>query len=130
MRILGKKTNWSGTFLSAVLFEVESSNGARFNWEAFQRQNCTGIVAMVPITVDGSVIVVKQFRPPVGKYVIEFPAGLSDKGEESLAETAKRELREETGCVAGRLIPIATGPLSSGASTEVLTVYAALDVVF
>ncbi|MBF0515626.1 MAG: NUDIX hydrolase [Nitrospirae bacterium] len=128
MPILGKKTNWRGTFLSAIEFEVKNSKGVRFNWEAFERNNCNGIVAIVPVTKDRGVIVVKQFRPPVGKYVIEFPAGLNDKGE-TLTEVAQRELLEETGCRAGRLIPIATGPLSSGASTEVLTVYAALDVV-
>ncbi|MBF0405306.1 MAG: NUDIX hydrolase [Nitrospirae bacterium] len=129
IKILGKKINWSGTFLRAVQFEIENSQGVKFNWEAFERQNVSGIVAVVPITdAGGSVIVVKQFRPPAGKYVIEFPAGLNDKGE-LLVEAARRELLEETGCTAGRLFPIATGPLSSGASTEVLTVYAALDVV-
>lgn len=129
MPILGKQINWSGRFLRAVQFEVENSRGVRFKWEAFERQNCNGIAAIVPITKDGTVIVIKQFRPPVGKYVIEFPAGLNDKGEE-LIDAARRELLEETGCSAGQLFPIATGPLSSGASTEVLTVYAALDVVF
>ncbi|WP_420266234.1 NUDIX hydrolase [Candidatus Magnetominusculus dajiuhuensis] len=129
VKIIGKSTNWSGRFLQAVQFEVENSEGERFQWEAFQRCNCSGIAAIVPITKDGTVIVVRQFRPPVGKYVIEFPAGLNDKGQ-SLIEAARRELLEETGCRAGRMFPIATGPLSSGASTEVLTVYAALDVVF
>ncbi|MBF0555631.1 MAG: NUDIX hydrolase [Nitrospirae bacterium] len=129
IKIIRKKTNWSGNFLRAIQFEVENSQGVKFDWEAFERRNCSGIAAIVPITKDGTVIVVSQFRPPVGKYVIEFPAGLNDKGQ-SLIEAARRELLEETGCSAGRLFPIATGPLSSGASTEVLTVYAALDVVF
>ncbi|MBF0320100.1 MAG: NUDIX hydrolase [Nitrospirae bacterium] len=127
IKILGKKTSWSGRFLRAIQIDIENSMGVKFTWEAFERQNCNGIIAVVPITTDGCAIVVKQFRPPVGKYVVEFPAGLNDQ-DESLVEVAHRELLEETGCTAGRLIHIATGPLSSGASTEVLTVYAALDV--
>ena len=44
-------------------------------------------------------ILVKQFRPPVGVYTVELPAGLVDEGE-SPAAAAVRELREETGLVA------------------------------
>lgn len=42
-----------------------------------------------------SIILVKQYRPPLGKYLIEFPAGLSDENE-SPETTALRELKEET----------------------------------
>lgn len=44
------------------------------------------------------VLLEKQFRPPAGKVVVEFPAGLVDKGE-TVEECAVRELREETGYV-------------------------------
>ncbi|GMH66201.1 hypothetical protein TL16_g12318 [Triparma laevis f. inornata] len=52
-------------------------------------------------TDEGDMIVlVRQFRPPIGKYTIEIPAGLIDEGE-SIAEAALRELREECGYVGG-----------------------------
>ncbi|MBF0464761.1 MAG: NUDIX hydrolase [Nitrospirae bacterium] len=125
--ITDKKTVWTGKFLKTVLIELKNAKGEKFIWEAFKRQNCNGIIAVVPFTKDGQVVAIKQFRPPVEKYVIEFPAGLSDKGGESLIEVAHRELLEETGYSAPVMELIATGPLSAGASTEVLTVFVAVD---
>ena len=58
-----------------------------------------GAVLMVPVLEDGRVVVVHQFRYPVGRNMIEFPAGKLDPGESALA-TAQRELREEAGYVA------------------------------
>ncbi|QWR76592.1 NUDIX hydrolase [Candidatus Magnetomonas plexicatena] len=124
--ITDKKTAWTGKFLKAVLIELRNSKGEKFIWEAFKRQNCDGIIAVVPFTKDGQVVVIKQFRPPVEKYVIEFPAGLSDRGE-SLIDVAHRELLEETGYSTPVMELLATGPLSAGASTEVLTVFVAVD---
>ena len=62
-------------------------------------------------------------------YVIEFPAGLSNNGE-SPEMAALRELREETGYEAGELVYLGKGPLSSGSSMEMLTVYAARGLKF
>ena len=95
----------------------------------FERINCNGIVAIVPVTNDGNILLIRQFRPPVNGYVIEFPAGLNDKGE-TLAEAASRELREETGYVSEELIPLVEGPMSSGASGEILTVFLARGLSF
>jgi 8-oxo-dGTP pyrophosphatase MutT (NUDIX family) len=127
--IIGIREQWSGKFLECVVIDYKNSRGGTVQWEAVRRLNCDGIVAVAPFTEDGEVILVKQFRPPVGKYVVEFPAGLRDR-EETLMETARRELLEETGYSAGRMIELAGGPLSAGASTEFLTVFAAYDVVY
>lgn len=62
-------------------------------------------------------------------YVIEFPAGLNDRGD-TLEEAAKRELLEETGYSAGELIFLTKGPMSSGASGEILTVFLAKGIEF
>jgi 8-oxo-dGTP pyrophosphatase MutT (NUDIX family) len=74
-------------------------------------------------------IVIRQYRPPVDNYVIEFPAGLNDQGER-MEEAASRELLEETGYEANEMIFLAKGPLSSGSSREVLTVYLARGLEF
>ena len=120
---------WSGSFLECVVIDYKNARGETAQWEAVRRRNCDGIVAVVPFTGDGQVVLVKQFRPPVGKYVVEFPAGLRDR-EETLMETARRELLEETGYGAGLMTEVANGPLSAGASTELLTVYVASRCVY
>ncbi len=134
MKIITKQPLWTGKFLRTVLINYSahcnSSNTVeRRDWEAVERVNCSGIVGMVPITEDGSVILIKQFRPPINGYVIELPAGLCDIGE-ALEEAAKRELIEETGYSAGDLRFLVKGPMSSGSSSEMLTVFVATDLAY
>ena len=67
------------------------------SWESSERVNGSGAVMIIAVIKQSDeVILVKQFRPPTAKFVIEFPAGLIDSGE-SAAVTASRELYEETG---------------------------------
>lgn len=127
--IVDKETLWEGRFLRAVRLEYRDSSGKLRDWEAVERVNCKGIVAVVPITNDGCVLLIRQFRPPVNGYVIEFPAGLNDR-DESLDIVAQRELIEETGYRAKEIIFLGRGPLSSGSSVEILTVYLAKGLEF
>lgn len=60
-----------------------------------------GAVLIVPVLADGRLVIVRQFRYPLERILIEFPAGKLDPGEAPLT-TAQRELREETGYVAAR----------------------------
>ena len=57
-----------------------------------------GGVCVIPITSEGEVICVRQFRYPFGDTIIEIPAGKFDSKNEDHREAALRELREETGC--------------------------------
>ena len=66
-----------------------------------------GAVLIVPVLPDGQLVVERQFRYPLGRVFIEFPAGKLDPGESPLA-TARRELREEAGFDAGRWTPLGT----------------------
>jgi ADP-ribose pyrophosphatase len=103
------------------------------NWEYVKRTNCNGIVVIVPMTKDGKVILVEQFRRPVEAQVIEWPAGLVDDKtshpSETLEAAARRELLEETGYEAEHLSLLVGGPVSSGLSSEIITFFQALDVV-
>ncbi len=58
-----------------------------------------GAVMVIPIFDNGDLLIEHQFRYPIGKVMIEFPAGKLDAGEEALT-AAKRELQEETGYTA------------------------------
>lgn len=127
--VIEKKILWCGKFLRCISVTYRDSSGSIRIWEAFERVNCDGIVAIVPVTTEGAVLIIRQFRPAVNGYVIEFPAGLNDKGE-TLEAAARRELLEETGYSAGELIFLAEGPVSSGSSSETLTVYLAKGLEF
>ncbi len=130
MTVQNRKTLWEGKFLRTVLVRyIDGSGVTERDWEAVERVGCDGIVGIVPITQDGEVIMIRQFRPPINAHVVELPAGLCDQGER-LEDAAERELIEETGYSAGQLRFLTEGPLSSGLSSEVLTVFIATNLTF
>lgn len=102
-------------------------------WEFARRPNADACVGILPITDDGEVVLIEQFRVPVGKRVIEIPAGLvGDEVEfrgESLAATAGRELIEETGFRAGRVELLLASPTSAGMTPELTHLFVATDLV-
>ena len=85
-------------------------------------------VAVVPVLADGSVVLVRQYRHPVGQYLLEIPAGILDVEGEDLTEAARRELAEEVGLHAGRLDHLTTFENSAGWSTERTHVYVGRDL--
>ncbi len=102
---------------------------SRGGWEFAERPHVTGIVVIVAVTPEDNLILVEQYRPPVGRRVIELPAGLAgdvDGAEdEDLSEAARRELLEETGYAAKTFTKLFAGPPSAGMSSEVLTFFQA-----
>lgn len=85
----------------------------RDGWEYVSRKNCTGVVAITAFTKKGELILVKQFRKPLGEFCLELPAGLIDKGE-TAEQAAVRELLEETG-YAGTVLQVRPLVISSSA---------------
>ncbi len=121
---------------SSKLTVVAEGKFVRFmvkdGWEYVERPNCTGAVIIVAVTDANRLLLTEQYRIPVGKPVIEFPAGLvgDRRGEETEAlETAAiRELLEETGYKAQRILPLASGPTSAGLSNELVTLVRAVGL--
>jgi ADP-ribose pyrophosphatase len=114
------RTLHAGHYLSLV---------ARGRWEFATRAVRKPAVGIVAITDDGRVILVEQFRVPVEETVIELPAGLTGDvagtEHESLLESAKRELREETGYEAERWTEIGRGYSSPGLTDEMIVLFLA-----
>jgi ADP-ribose pyrophosphatase len=83
-----------------------------------------GAVAVLAVTDAGELVMERQFRYPLGRDMIEVPAGKIDPGEDPLA-TARRELREETGYSAAEWTHVATIHLAIGYSNEHIEIYLA-----
>jgi ADP-ribose pyrophosphatase len=95
----------------------------RDGWEYASRSNASCVVILVPVTDAGEILLVEQYRKPVGAKVIELPAGLvGDHADpdESVLEAARRELEEETGYAAERLQALMACPSSAGMSDEII----------
>src|SRR5687768_11973207 len=103
------------------------------HWDFVRRPHSDSCVGILAITPDDEIILVEQFRIPLQRHVIEVPAGLvGDEPEfagESLAETARRELLEETGYRAGTIVPLIVSPTSAGMSSEYIHLFHAKDLV-
>ena len=115
-----KQAIWTGKYIRLVL---------RGAWEFVERVNLSGIVGIIPITDEGKLVLVEQFRVPVGAAVIELPAGLvgdvRGNEEEAMETAARRELIEETGYDPARLVRLYEGAPSAGLSNEHITIFLA-----
>lgn len=103
----------------------------RSGWEFAQRRNASAVVAIVAVTRERELVLVEQFRAPLGCDVLELPAGLvgDECASEALLDAAARELEEETGFRSSALSVLGAGPPSAGVSDEVLTLVLARDCV-
>lgn len=102
----------------------------RNDWEFVERLNTTGSVAVIPVTNDGNLVLVKQYREPLQRHILEMPAGLvGDINKEETIETAAyRELLEETGYHANKLENLGTYVVSPGITTEKMNYVVATDL--
>jgi ADP-ribose pyrophosphatase len=87
-----------------------------------------GAVAVAAIDPAGRVVLVRQYRHPVGRRLWELPAGLMDVDGENLAVAAGRELTEEADLVAGRLDLLVDVHTSPGFTNELVRVFLARDL--
>ena len=86
-----------------------------------------GSVVIVPVDADRNILFVRQYRHAAGMDMLELPAGTRD-GDEPFADCAAREIREETGMEAGKLIHVGSFYLAPGYSTEYMGVFFATDL--
>ena len=95
-KALSREELLRGDFLHAVREQVALPDGGRATREFILHP---GAVMVIPLLDDGRVVLERQWRHPLGRVMVEFPAGKLDAGEDRLA-CARRELQEETGYTA------------------------------
>ncbi len=87
-----------------------------------------GAVAVVAVDDEGRVVLLRQYRHPVGRVLLEIPAGKLDVPEEIAEVAARRELLEEVGLEAGSLEHLVTFHNSAGWCDELTTIYLGRDL--
>lgn len=88
-------------------------------YEYVVRRTGIGVAIIVATTDIQNLILIEQFRPPLGRSIIELPAGCQEP-EEDIQDTAARELEEETGYKPEEVFLIGSGPSSVGLTNEML----------
>lgn len=86
-----------------------------------------GSVVLIPIDGEGNILFVRQYRHATGQDLLELPAGTRD-GNEPYYDCAAREIREETGMEAGKLLKVGGFYLAPGYSTEYMEVFIATQL--
>lgn len=122
---LASQTTFEGRLLVIRTDRIRLPDGAEATREYVAHP---GAALIVPVLPDGRFVLERQYRYPVRRVMLEFPAGKIDPGERSLA-TAQRELREEAGYTAGRWSSLGTIHPEIGYSDEFIDVYEATDLV-
>jgi len=118
---LSSKVVFEGIFLRVFQDRVRTPDGHETSREFLRHP---GAVMMIPLLDDGQVVLERQYRYPLGRSFIEFPAGKIDAGE-GLLQCAQRELKEETGYVAAEWTYLGGFHNAIGYSDEKIEVYLA-----
>ena len=124
-RIESRKRVFDGLILHIDHAEVTLPNGSRAMREI---ANHIGASAVLPVDADGNIALVRQYRTPVGRSLLEIPAGKLDSADEDRLLAAKRELKEETGLEAERWVHLGDIATTPGFSSEIISLYLAAEL--
>jgi 8-oxo-dGTP pyrophosphatase MutT (NUDIX family) len=124
-RVLSSETVYEGRVIRLVRDTVAMPGGGSSVREVVRHP---GAVAVVALDDEGRVVLLRQYRHPVGSYLWELPAGLRDADGEPPLETAKRELAEEVRLAAGRWSLLTTHYSSPGFCDEQVLIYLAEEL--
>ncbi|MEW6334145.1 MAG: NUDIX hydrolase [Thermodesulfobacteriota bacterium] len=106
--------------------DIRLPDGRRTRQSWIDHRPC---IAVVPVNAEGQLILIRQYRHATGGMLVEIPAGNMDRTNETAEACVQRELAEETGFQAGRLVKLFEGYLVPGYCNEYMYFYLALDLV-
>ncbi len=115
---------YKGKILTLFKDSVEMENGRNTTREIVIHKDA---VCILPVK-DDNLILIKQFRYPLGNNIIEIPAGIIEKNEDPYS-AARRELKEETGYVSSNMEKIISFYSSPGFTNEKLHLFIARDII-
>lgn len=118
---VSKSYGFRGKLLHLRVDEARLPDGSLATREMVEHP---GGVGVLPLTAEGEVLLVQQYRYPYGEVLTEIPAGKRDPGEDPLT-TGRRELEEETGMAADTMTPLGCLYPSPGYTDEVIYLYLA-----
>ena len=116
---------YKGSIIDFYKDTVQVPNGNIVKWDFIKHQ---GAAAVVPVTADGKLLMVRQYRNALDRYTLEIPAGGLNGPEEPTMEAAARELEEETGCHAGKMEWLITIRTTVAFCNEKIDIYVATDL--
>jgi ADP-ribose pyrophosphatase len=124
-QVLNRQEGFRGAIFNVVSDEVTMPGGgsARRDWTRHP-----GAVAVVALDAANRIVLIRQYRHPVGGYLWEIPAGLADVAGESGVDTARRELAEEADLLASDWALLVEVHSSPGFSNELVRVFLARDL--
>ncbi len=123
-RLLDRRTAYSGRVLEVGIDRLRLPDGGTTELEIIRH---SGAAVVVPVTGDGEVLLVRQYRYATGEWLLEAPAGKLAPGE-APAACGRRELEEETGWRAARLDSLGAVWSSPGFTDELLHLFLARDL--
>lgn len=120
-----RQQSYQGRVVNLHIDTVEKPGGKITQREVVEHSDC---VAVVVVDREDNVVLVRQYRYPVGKFLLEIPAGGINPGEEPL-DCVRRELQEEIGCFPGKIVNLGGFYSIPGYGTEYLHCYLATELV-
>jgi ADP-ribose pyrophosphatase len=123
-RIVKSDLIYSGKVFNTLVDQIEYTSGNKAIREVAEHP---GGAVVVPLTAEGKIVMVTQYRFPVKQVLLELPAGKLGKGEDPKL-CAVRELEEETGYKSDNVKQLGSIYTTPGYSTEKLWIYLAKDL--
>ena len=123
---INRELKYKGTMIEMYSDTISVPNGNIAHWDFIKHK---GAAAVVPITDDGKVVMVRQYRNALDRETLEIPAGGLNSQEETTKDAAARELEEETGYQSNDLELLITVATTVAFCNEMIDIYIARNLI-